>query len=273
MNEQEFQIYFNKMLKNRVIKAPFMNLVRVIRLLAFQFTHSHRQLKKMKNQYRGERCYIIGNGPSLTVEDLEKLNGAHCFAFNRIYEVFAQTSWRPEFYMVLDNNVMKDITEEVNKLKIRYKFLNIMSKAIGAVEDEHTIFFCSFGPYRVKEYNFKKKKISEDISKYVSLNYTVTCAAIETAIYLGFKEIILLGVDNSCSRWIDSEGKVHFKNVEDYRLMSAHQFQYFAYQDAVNSCFECYQQYAEQNGIKIYNATRGGELEAFERVDFDKLLD
>lgn len=30
--------------------------------------------------------------------------------------------------------------------------------------------------------------------------------------------------------------------------------------------------YAENHGIKIYNATRGGELEVFERVNFDDIF-
>ena len=30
---------------------------------------------------------------------------------------------------------------------------------------------------------------------------------------------------------------------------------------------------ADENGFKIYNATRGGKLEVFERVDFDTLFD
>lgn len=39
--------------------------------------------------------------------------------------------------------------------------------------------------------------------------------------------------------------------------------------------FEAHQSikyYAETHGIKIYNATRGGMLEIFERVEFDKLF-
>ena len=42
--------------------------------------------------------------------------------------------------------------------------------------------------------------------------------------------------------------------------------------DASNSCFAAYRTYAESNGIEILNATRGGKLEAFERVNFDELM-
>ena len=30
--------------------------------------------------------------------------------------------------------------------------------------------------------------------------------------------------------------------------------------------------YADKNGIKIYNATRGGKLESFVRVNFDEVF-
>ena len=40
---------------------------------------------------------------------------------------------------------------------------------------------------------------------------------------------------------------------------------------AVNS-YQKIKEYAEQRGIKIYNATRGGYLEVFERVNLDELL-
>lgn len=50
--------------------------------------------------------------------------------------------------------------------------------------------------------------------------------------------------------------------MSTYVAMKDHQF--WNYQAA--------RRYAETHGIKIYNATRGGELEVFERVDFDSLF-
>ena len=37
--------------------------------------------------------------------------------------------------------------------------------------------------------------------------------------------------------------------------------------------YEAARKYADAHGIKIYNATRGGCLEAFPRVDFDSLFE
>lgn len=273
MNEIEFQKYINTEIKKRRLRAPFMNAFRLLRLGVYQFSKDHRDIKKLRNRYLGERCFIVGNGPSLTINDLERLKTEHCFAFNRIYELYDKTSWRPEFYMVLDNDVMKNVAQNIHKISAKYKILNIMGKTLGIKKDANTFFFCSYGLYRAKEYNFVKKSISKDISKYISLNFSVTAAAIETAIYMGFNEIYIIGLDNNFSRWIDKNGKIHLSNIEDYKLIKPHDFNYFCYQDAVNSCFDCYRRYCDKKGIRIFNATRGGKLESFERVDFDILME
>lgn len=273
MTEQEFQKYIDSGLRKRAIKAPVMNAVRLARLFVFRFSTDHRKLKALKDSYKGERCFIVGNGPSLTLNDLCALKNEHCFAFNRIYETYDKTDWRPEFYMVLDNDVMHTVAQNINRLDSKYKFLNIMAKTMGVKGDEKTIFFCSFGRYRVKEFNYEKKRISEDISKYVSLNYSVTGAAIETAIYMGFKEIILIGMDHNYSRYVDKDGRAHcVDGVKDYSLMSKHDFVYFPYKDALDSCFKCYRSYCEKHGIKIVNATRGGKLDVFARESLDNYL-
>ena len=40
----------------------------------------------------------------------------------------------------------------------------------------------------------------------------------------------------------------------------------------MNDGYACARKFADREGIKIYNATRGGYLEAFERADFDDLF-
>ncbi len=42
--------------------------------------------------------------------------------------------------------------------------------------------------------------------------------------------------------------------------------------ESMNRSYELCKEFAEKNGVKIYNATRGGKLEVFERVDFDSLF-
>lgn len=42
--------------------------------------------------------------------------------------------------------------------------------------------------------------------------------------------------------------------------------------DQVTLAYQSAKQYANQHDFKIYNATRGGKLEIFERVDFNDLF-
>ena len=60
--------------------------------------------------------------------------------------------------------------------------------------------------------------------------------------------------------------KLHFVeyDVEDPNIVSAQEKNIAGYLAA--------KRYAEQHGIKIYNATRGGELEVFERVKLEQIV-
>ena len=129
-------------------------------------------------------------------------------------------------------------------------------------------------------------EFSGDCNKYVYTQYTVMYPMLQLACYFGFKEIILLGVDCTFSHDEQLDGTIKTqdiinhqkiieqeeKNMEDmvieecgYKYLTNVERQHAGYISARN--------YAETHGIKIYNATRGGELEIFERIGFDTLFE
>lgn len=71
-----FELKKSKLL--RILCFPFVNLIRYSRLITYPLTKDSREIKKMKNTHTGERCFIIGNGPSLRAEDLELLRNEYC---------------------------------------------------------------------------------------------------------------------------------------------------------------------------------------------------
>ena len=91
----------------------------------FDSTAYGREIKKLKNIYRGKRCFLIGNGPSLRAEDLTCLHehGEICFAFNRIYNIFEQTSWRPTFYISQDEKMLSGCAEVVDQTEMGTKLI------------------------------------------------------------------------------------------------------------------------------------------------------
>ena len=93
------------------LKPITRKLDRFISARIFKYFLSQK-LVKYKNKYNGERCFIIGNGPSLTVHDLEKLESEYTFATNRIYHVYAKTDWRPSFYCIQDFILIQEIFKD-----------------------------------------------------------------------------------------------------------------------------------------------------------------
>lgn len=220
-----------------------------------------------KNQCRHRRrCFIIGNGPSLTIKDLDLLHslGEACIGMNRIYEVYGQTAWRPDYYIALDANMLRFLqknTKDFYELKKSVCFLS--DEIYDAVEGDCydrvvKVHYCGTCPKGGEPF-------SEDISRIIYAIATVTYGAIELAVYLGFSDIYLLGVDATGIN--DKYIKYgHFYNEE--RLCATCNAKY------VKEDYKAAKRYIDTHrDVRIYNATRGGELEFFERVEFDDLFD
>lgn len=216
------------------------------------------QIRKYKGIHEGERCFIIGNGPSLTVSDLEKINKEITFSCNKIYEYSNSSYWKPYYYVVDDTGYVKNDYENI---------INVASKAkfIGIEYDKKLA-----KPYLNSNVIILRKKTlldgmlprwSIDVDNYIGSGHTVTFLMVQLAIYMGFKEIYFLGQD--CSTLPD---KTHFYNSEK-NDMSDNDLNNFIY------AFYSIKKLAEESGVKVYNATRGGKLEVFERIDLEKFLE
>ena len=48
------------------------------------------------------RAFVIGNGPSLSAGDLDRLKDEVTFGVNRIHLIYPQTSWRPTNWVIMD---------------------------------------------------------------------------------------------------------------------------------------------------------------------------
>lgn len=73
-------------------------------------------LRELKNIHQGERCFIVGTGPSLSISDLEMLKGEVTFGTNRIYELYNQTNWRPTYYINQDYDLIRSYSDKIKVL-------------------------------------------------------------------------------------------------------------------------------------------------------------
>lgn len=226
-----------------------------------------KKLSALRNVHKGERCFIIGTGPSLRVEDLETLKNEYTFAPNRIFELFNNTDWRPTYYICQDSTIIQNFSEKIKMLSTEFSFLPVNYKT--EFKGDHYRFFV----LKEQLYYPNNAPFSKDVSKCLGQGYTVTYGAIQMAIYMGFSEIYLLGIDHNYNIIRDAKGRPVKKDVDsNYAKGMTNFMQNLPRVEESTIAYETAEKISKKMGIKIYNATRGGKLEAFERIDFDKIM-
>ncbi len=232
-----------------------------------------RKIKAFKNIHKGKRCFIIGNGPSLNANDLSWIaeSGDISFAFNRIYKIFDETSWRPDYYISQDQKMMSGCVDEVNSLVNCMKFIPIEFEWYDNIHVKNATFFHILNR-DIDNY----PDFSEDISTCIINSKTVAYTAIQIAVYMGIKEIYLIGVDHHFHTSINSKGELIIDpTAKDYfsdKYNEDKEQLYVPNTDLSTLTFIAAKHYADAHDIRIYNATRGGKLEVFDRIDFDNLF-
>lgn len=223
------------------------------------------EIAQFNNIHSGERCFIVATGPSLTMRDLDilYLNGEVSIGMNRVFLAFEHTKWRPDYYMVSDWRCIRENETEIRELPVKNIF----------VSDAYMDFWKADTPKEIYKYHCHSVAIngntpfSDDLVYGIYGGGTITYGCIQLAAYLGFKEIYLLGVDFDFSANY-KDGSNHF--ISTYYNENSEPG-LFLKQESLDA-YESAKEYADAHGIKIYNATRGGKLEVFERVDFDTLF-
>lgn len=253
------------------IKSRFLNFKR----FHFNWFPEGRTIIRLKNLHQDKRCFIIGNGPSLRAEDLTRIHNAGdiSFACNRIFHIFPETPWRPTYYISQDPPILSSCVNEVSRIEAKNKFIPIELKWYNDIDVKDATYFHI---ETTDGEDPSKVRFSEDISKYISNSRTVVYTAIQIAVYMGIKEIYFIGVDHHFHTSRNAKGEVIVDpTAKDYFSSAYNQDKeklVIPCTDESTMTFIAAKNYAESHGIKIYNATRGGKLEVFERKDFDSLF-
>lgn len=244
---------------------------------------SQKKMLKLKDRYKGKRCFIIGNGPSLTAGDLDKLKNEYTFAANRIYKIFPQTKWRPTFYCIQDENMLremdeKNILETSNICKATFIRMHSYHIIKGKISKYHNLVFIPISGVLSRD---EEVRFSSDADCLIYDGNTVTYMSMQIAAHMGFREIYLVGMDHNFPyRWTD-DGKLevndlsiasHFYDGAENNVGKEAWKRRGTNLNAITKVYQTAEDYSRQNGFRIYNATRGGKLEVFERVNLDDIL-
>jgi hypothetical protein len=229
-------------------------------------SYKYSNLKKYKGKYDGKRCFIIATGPSLTIADLEKLTDEYTFGMNSMVNAYDKTDFRPTFYGIQDVAVYENLKSVILQ---HYKDEENVMLADRITWHFNTPRKWNVFPLNMSYNAFDKwfkndfhAKFSDNALRIVYDGFSITYSLIEIAVYMGFKEIYLLGAD--CS--FDLGKPLHFEEygVVDKTIDTARERGIAGYMEA--------KKYMDKHDVKIFNATRGGALEVFERVNLDNVL-
>lgn len=256
------------------LKQSIEARVQNIEAHTFEKTKYGKRLALMKDSHKGERCFVIGNGPSLQVEDLDKLykSGIITFATNRIFKVFEKTDWRPTYYVSEDILLMRDAQSIIQKMEVKGRFIPINLKWYEGVDIPNADYFYIEYQEPMKE-NFG---LSVDIPHSIRCRGTVTTTCLQLAIYMGFSEIYLIGVDHNFAKMFDKNGNVVIDNtiknhfVDDYDKGIVDQG--FHVDEATEAYMDIERLSRKMKTFRVYNATRGGKLEVYERINLDSIF-
>ena len=237
------------------------------------------KIRNLKNRFKGERCFIIGNGPSLNKHDLNLIKDEYTFGVNSIFYKYDDVGFKPYFYTVEDSEVMKENYKRISNFKCQYNFFPSSYRKYFSKNEKDIFFNLNRSFYEEKSDSFEVPSFSEDMSQRLYSCQSVTIINLQIAFYLGFSEVYLIGMDFSYKQRSD-DVKIGNKIISGGDDPNHFHKDYFGkgkiwHDPKLHNVLKSYKfskSIYEKNDRKIYNATFGGKLEVFERVDFNSLF-
>lgn len=259
-------------------QAQLDGIQRVIDLYDGPLDQHRQRLRRFKQRRKSDRCFVIGNGPSLNETSLKLLRDEVTFATNGFFLKLPELNWAPTYYVVEDHLVAEDRADEINRLR-GFNKLFPASLAYILNEDPDTTFF----DHRPRKSFPDGFDFSFEADKNTYAGGTVTFTCMQLAAFMGFKEIYLIGVDASYA--VPDDAKIsgdHRVKEIDMESDDPNHFHpdYFGkgkrwHEPNVDVMLKAYEEAERETrtkGVSIINATKGGKLEVFPRTYYESLF-
>jgi hypothetical protein len=241
---------------------------------------------EFKSKHAGQRCFILATGSSIAQMDLKSLAGEFCIGLNEFHLHPDYETIRPQYLVFSGFGIHNVAAERHEKWYDNYgeitrgisiPFINIcdypLISDLGLLKENEKYFFHM-------NRSFSELSTSEiDASGNLYRSQGVGAMAIQLAIYMGFAEILLVGFDHDWLLRMFDHAPTHFYDHNKSIIYKGHNEvadTTVIYQaTSLIGLFENYialNSYAKQRKIDIRNATLGGMLDVFQRVNFDELI-
>lgn len=228
---------------------------------------------EFKDKHQGERCYILGTGPSLKslkADHIDLLRKEVVFGVNSFYKAEVVSSLVPKYYALMDNlyweqwsHTFYDVVEKYGeKSPVFITDLRAKNLSEEALPEKKHIYIYS-KKYPVKE-------MSERLDENIFAAMNVVSYSILVAMYMGFKDIYILGCDYNAfataghGHAYDDKSEV---DQVDYNLAF-----YLKFYWITTEFHYLISKLAKKKGISIINITPGSLLDAYPRKSIDNVL-
>jgi len=225
-----------------------------------------KNLRVLKDAWRGEPVIIVGNGPSLKKTPLDKFSSFKSIGMNKINLLFKSTDWRPTLITCVNRHVIS---------QNRSFFLSTSIPVFIAWQNR---FFLRRRKSDNIEFFFNSNKVhfSRELHNTAGAGATVTFTALQLAHYLGADPVILVGVDHSFS----TVGSPHETQVRKGDDPNHFHPDYFASGvkwnlpdlDTSEVAYKLAHDEFQRDGRRIFDATVGGKLRIFPKISVDDAL-
>jgi len=218
----------------------------------------------------GKRCFIIGNGPSLRQMDLTLLHNEVTFGLNRIYLAFPELGFTTTYLVSVNELVLEQCQAEMRALALP-KFITWRARRWfmnGSAAEAHTLFLATdyTGP----------EAFAARLDGRIFEGFTVTNVALQLAYLMGFQEAILIGVDHNYQTQGPANATVVSTGADPNHFSPQYFGQGFRWQlpdlEGNERGYRLARQVYERDGRRVLDATVGGKLTVFPKVEYTSLF-
>jgi len=219
-------------------------------------------LHRMKDLHKNKIGFLIGNGKSVRLQDLEDIDSGVTFCCNRFHLIYDQTVFRPDYTVVSDPQVLNDFGQEIVD--------NCESEVFLASESIPKVH----GSYRHIKLRYQRPvKCDRSLYEFAAPGGGVLLVALQIGMHMGISRFICYGVDHDFKYSEDAHsnmvtgGDNHF--IPNYRSGKAWHPPDTGY---IEETMLAYDRYLRARGGWLMNGSRGGKLSVLERCSIDEYL-
>jgi len=234
---------------------------------------SIRRLAALKDIHKGQRAFIIGNGPSLKNTDMSKLKGEITFGMNRIYLMFTELGFRTTYLSVVNDLVIEQTAEDLAALDMP-KFLTWRSRRFFRPDQFTKSPSSNLPTFLYTAYD--SPGFSSDVRGRVWEGATVTYVTMQLAFHMGISEAYLIGVDHNYETKGTPNATITSDGDDPNHFHAGYFGKGFRWQlpdlETSEIAYRMARQAYEKAGRHIVDSTIGGKLTIFEKADYNSLF-